>query len=353
MPMQPKLTGAENLLGASLPSRRDEAWKWTDVRGKVSESAGGLTASALPKFTLPDGVTLSEGEGESGQGALSALAKSFAPKSFNIHVPAGAAPSAPLVIEDLSRGHARIAIRVEKGASLSVIEHHSAPSGSFTNIDLSVHLAGGASLTRTIIHNDPDDAARIATANIAMETDAKIEQYALSFGGALTRLETRLSGEGEQISAVINGAYLLSDKRHCDMTSHIDLAQPHAHIRQAVKGVVTDKSRGVFQGKFHVERPAQHTDAEMRHDALMLSDTAQVRAKPELEIYADDVACAHGNTIGQLDESALFYMRQRGIPLKSARALLMQAFVTDVFDDMADEDLKAQILGQIEAWLEA
>jgi len=107
----------------------------------------------------------------------------------------------------------------------------------------------------------------------------------------------------------------------------------------------------VFQGKFLVQRPAQHTDAEMRHDALMLSDSSEIRSKPELEIYADDVACAHGNTIGQLDESALFYMQQRGIPAAQARALLTEAFLADVFDDLDDEDLRESILGKLRGWL--
>jgi len=116
--------------------------------------------------------------------------------------------------------------------------------------------------------------------------------------------------------------------------------------------VVADKARGVFQGKFHVRRPAQKTDAEMRHDALMLSDTAQIRSKPELEIYADDVECAHGNTLGALDGNVLFYMRQRGIPLAKAKALLTEAFVSRVFDDLEDEDLKASLLDKIQVWLE-
>lgn len=136
------------------------------------------------------------------------------------------------------------------------------------------------------------------------------------------------------------------------MTSYIDLSAPDALIRQSVKGVVADKARGVFQGKFHVRRPAQHTDAEMRHDALMLSDSAEIRSKPELEIYADDVACAHGNTLGALDEQALFYMRQRGIPIKQARTLLTEAFVVDVFDDMKDEALRESMRTKIRAWLE-
>ena len=158
---------------------------------------------------------------------------------------------------------------------------------------------------------------------------------------------------GREVEAQLNGAYLLSGKRHTDMTSYIDLAAPNCVIRQAVKGVASDKARGVFQGKFHVRRPAQKTDAEMRHDALMLSDTAQIRAKPELEIYADDVECAHGNTLGALDEDALFYMRQRGISLAQAKALLTEAFVAGVFDGLEDEGLKESLLGKVRAWLES
>ena len=216
---------------------------------------------------------------------------------------------------------------------------------------MTVTLKADAKFDRTIVHNDSDDCVRIATAHITAWNDAQVTQHALSFGGALTRIETRMAGMGKNIEATLNGAYLLDDKRHCDMTSYIDLAVPDCTIRQAVKGVVTDKARGVFQGKFHVRRPAQHTDAEMRHDALMLSDTSEIRSKPELEIYADDVACAHGNTIGQLDESALFYMRQRGIPLGEARALLTEAFVADVFDDLDDEGLRESLLTKIRAWL--
>ena len=133
--------------------------------------------------------------------------------------------------------------------------------------------------------------------------------------------------------------------------SYIDLSVPDCTIRQAVKSVVTDKARGVFQGKFHVRRPAQHTDAEMRHDALMLSDTSEIRSKPELEIYADDVACAHGNTIGALDDSALFYMRQRGIPEAQARVMLTEAFLSEVFDDLDNDEMRKSILGKVGTWL--
>ena len=279
------------------------------------------------------------------------LARNFGGKVWQVTGPAGLEPSEPLIIEGLNRGHIRIRIDIAKGASLSVIEHHAGDAGGFVNIDMTVTLKAEAKFDRTIVHNDPNDCVRIATAHITAWNDAAVTQHALSFGGALSRIETRMAGMGKNIEATLNGAYLLDDKRHCDMTSYIDLAVPDCTIRQAVKGVVTDKARGVFQGKFHVRRPAQHTDAEMRHDALMLSDTSEIRSKPELEIYADDVACAHGNTIGQLDESALFYMRQRGIPLGEARALLTEAFVADVFDDLEDEELRESLLGKLRRWL--
>ena len=337
----------------TLPTRRDEAWKWTDVRGRVSEEAAGLSVAGLPKFTMPEGVTVTEVETDdlNTDSAMAKLARNFGGKVWAISVPEGFSSDAPLIIEGLNRGHIRIRIDVAKGASMTVIEHHAGDAGGFVNIDMTVTLKAEAKFDRTIVHNDPADCVRIATCHITAWNDATVTQHALSFGGALTRIETRLAGMGKEIEATLNGAYLLDDKRHCDMTSYIDLAVPDCTIRQAVKGVVTDKARGVFQGKFHVRRPAQHTDAEMRHDALMLSDTSEIRSKPELEIYADDVACAHGNTIGQLDESALFYMRQRGIPLSEARALLTEAFVADVFDGLDDEDLRESLLDKIREWL--
>ena len=336
-----------------LPTRRDEAWKWTDVRGRVKDEAAGLSVAGLPKFTLPEGVSISEVETDDldTDSAMAKLARNFGGKVWAISVPDGFSSEAPLIIEGLNRGHMRLRINLGKGATLSVIEHHAGDKGSFVNIDQTITLKAKARINRTLIHNDPDDCVRIATTHITAWKDAKFVQHALSFGGSLSRLETRLAGMGKNIDAVINGAYLLRDNRHCDMTSYIDLAVPDCTIRQAVKGVVTDKARGVFQGKFHVRRPAQHTDAEMRHDALMLSDSAEIRSKPELEIYADDVACAHGNTIGQLDENALFYMRQRGIPVGEARALLTEAFVADVFDDLEDENLKESLLSKVREWL--
>jgi Fe-S cluster assembly protein SufD len=339
----------------ALPHRRLEAWKWTDVQGKAADGQAGLSAHALPHFDVPDGVSVAEIASDDlrTDSPMADLARQFGGSVWELTVPAGAKISAPLIIGNLSKGHARIRLTLEKGAELSIIETLRGATGGFSNLDMTVTLKAGAKLNRVTVHDDPSDHLRVATTHITAWEDAEITQHTLSFGGNLSRLETRLAGMGKHITATLNGAYLLDGKRHTDMTSYIDLTSPDCTIRQAVKGVVTDKARGVFQGKFHVRRPAQHTDAEMRHDALMLSDTSEVRAKPELEIYADDVACAHGNTLGQLDESALFYMRQRGIPMGQARAMLTEAFLAEVFDDLADEELRESLLGKMRDWLEA
>ena len=331
----------------NLPHRRQEGWKWTDVGAAVKTTSAGLSEEACPQFTVSGGVVLARGTGHQGDGQMAKLAYEYSGESWTIYVPAGL-KNASVTINGNNTGHSHISIMIDKGAELNLTENYS--GGAFINIDFQMHVASGAKLIRTVLHEDPADAARIVTACIAMEDQTEIEQYVLSFGAGLTRIETRIYGEGEGIKCDLHGAYLLGGKRHCDMTSHVELSAPSAIIRQSVKGVAGDKSRGVFQGKFHVKRAAQLTDAEMRHDAMMLSDTCEVRAKPELEIYADDVACAHGNTVGALDESALFYMRQRGIPAAQARALLTEAFVAEAFEGMADN---TAFMAKITAWLEA
>ena len=335
-----------------LPHRRMEAWKWTDLRGNVKEQAG-LSAVLVPQIMGADGVEMSVNQGTASDASMSAVSALLNTETIHLNIPAGAKLSEPITISELTKGHARIAVSVGEGASVTLIEHHRGPAGGFANIDLQVHLAKDAGLTRVVVQDDPSDMLRVSTASVTQQEGSSFNQFTLSFGGALTRLETRLSVEGEECTATLNGAYLLDGNRHTDMTSHMRLTQPHNEIRQSVKGVVFDKARGVFQGKFHVERAAQKTDAEMRHDALLMSDRAEVRAKPELEIYADDVECAHGNTVGALDDSALFYMRQRGIPLARAKSLLIEAFLVGVFDDLDDESLRESLSDKVRDWLEA
>ncbi|MGB6230286.1 MAG: SufD family Fe-S cluster assembly protein, partial [Litorimonas sp.] len=253
------------------------------------------------------------------------IASAYADGVTSVVVPDGASYDRPLELRGLATGNARFRIEVGKGATLDVVEIHEAESG-FANLDLTYVVKEGGTLRRTVRTEDGAETIRHVRAHVTLWKDAAFHQTQLTFGGAMTRLETRLALMGAA-DVEMSGAYLLGGSRHADITNYIDFAVPGSTVRDAVAGVVTDTAKGVFQGKFHVRRPAQHTDAEMRHDALMLSETSKINAKPELEIYADDVECAHGNTIGQLDEQALFYMRQRGIPEAQARAMLIEAFV--------------------------
>jgi len=156
-------------------------------------------------------------------------------------------------------------------------------------------------------------------------------------GARRQRIETQVEHPGQGASVRLDGAYLLRDQRHADLTTVVTHAGRDGTTSQLTKGVVRDQARGVFQGRIVVERGADGTEARMGHHALILSDKAEVDAKPELLIFADDVQCAHGNTIGALDEAAIFYARQRGLPEDVARAMLTQAFVGEVVDGIEHE----------------
>jgi len=341
------------LSSANLPTRRDEAWKWTDVSRANSDDLRGTETAAPVQMFVPEGVAVTRIDSvpASNDASMHKLAAQYAGQIWNIEVPEGFTAETPIQIEGLTHGHALISLSLGKGARVQLVEHYDGKPAGFVNSQMNVKLTDSAVLDRVIVQTDPEDCVRIATTHVTAWGNSELIQHTLSFGSKLTRLETRLAGMGKDVKATMNGAYLLDGKRHCDMTSYVDLACPNGLIRQSVKGVTADRSRGVFQGKFHVRRPAQHTDAEMRHDAIMLSDTSEIRSKPELEIYADDVACAHGNTIGALDESALFYMRQRGIPLAQARALLTEAFLASVFDTLEDEVMRESLLEKLRGWL--
>jgi len=341
------------LNASNLPTRRDEAWKWTDVSRASGAAMRGAETAAPVQIFVPEGVTVARTDAPTAanDASLYKLATQYAGQVWNIVVPDGYSAENPIQIEGLTQGHAHISLTLGQGAEVQLVEHYDGQATAFANSHLNVKLAEKAVLKRVIVQTDAADCVRIATTHVTAWANSELIQHTLAFGGKLSRLETRLAGMGEAVKATMNGAYLLDGQRHCDMTSYVDLACPNGFIRQSVKGVTADKSRGVFQGKFHVRRPAQLTDAEMRHDAIMLSDTSEIRSKPELEIYADDVACAHGNTIGALDESALFYMRQRGIPLAQARALLTEAFLASVFDTLEDEVMRESLLDKLRGWL--
>ncbi|MCR9080338.1 MAG: SufD family Fe-S cluster assembly protein [Hyphomonadaceae bacterium] len=350
-----------------LPHRRMEAWKWTDFKAAVKAveapeqgaqsaplpaagqaviefTAGGVT---LPD-TLPDGIqlhertdaqALSDAE-EVPLGAMTAALAGRVGGLDTLIIEVTGEASAPLHI--VTRGDrdetnfARVSIIVRPGASLDLVESHVGGAG-FSSFLLELSMQEGGAVRRTVLQRGSADEAQAITAVVNLGDKSEYVQTALAFGAKVARLETRLTHQESGSHATLNGAYLCAKGFHADYTSHVRHGAPSSVTRQVTKGAVLDGGTGVFQGKFHVPRTiGQHTDADMQHQALLLEDGAEIFAKPELEIYADDVECAHGNTSGALDPNQLFYMRQRGIPEAQARALLTEAFVSEALEEAND-----------------
>jgi Fe-S cluster assembly protein SufD len=211
-------------------------------------------------------------------------------------------------------------------------------------------VAPGGKLTRIVLQPAAPEATIVCTGEVFLGDGAQFRQFVLAEGGKLARIETDV-WVGAKSQVQIGGVYLAARARHADLTSQVMLGAEGAEVRQLVRGVARKGGRGVFQGRFKVERTAQKTDAQMEHNALLLEEGAEVFAKPELEIYADDVQCAHGNTAGQLDEAAIFYLRQRGLPEIEARAMITRAFLIEAVPEWLEESVRGEIEARIDQWL--
>lgn len=304
---------------AQLPSRRDEDWRWTDLRGLLR--------------TLPDRA----GPGEAaGQGPFSAIDTDRRVVVVNGDGPDELVLTTGEIVElrFIATGGASVArmkIYVDGGSTL-LLESYEAGPGSVMSVELEFVFDAYRQLDRLVISDCAEDAVVVSQAHASMQfSGSNLAQTILTNGSRRQRLETQVTMVGE-CGAWLDAAYLNDGQRHSDITTVVTHKAHNAKTEQVIKGVVADQARGVFQGRIVVEHGADRTDARMGHHALILSDKAEVDARPELLIFADDVQCAHGNTIGALDEDALFYARQRGIPLDAARAMLTEAFVGEVID---------------------
>lgn len=361
-----------------LPGRRTEGWRWTDFKTAVSSldapkaapardplvrdavttlrftPSGYGAPKALPaglKLLAKDEVQAMGGAEAAPLGALAAaLSGGKTPATLLVDVSAGAPVHLHMVFEGPGAVNAaRVVFLLRPGAELHLSESHlggAALSAALVEFTLNK----GARLNRTVYQIGGADEAQAVTALIEQDASAASVQTVLAFGAKVARIETRLVHRETGSKATLNAAYLAGAGLQADITTHVRHGAPSCITRQVTKGAVLDGGRGVFQGKFHVPRTAgQQTDASMQHKALLLEEGAEVFAKPELEILADDVQCAHGNTSGQLDAAQLFYLRQRGIALVQARALLTEAFIAEALEGAgALEDV---LRAEASAWL--
>ena len=219
------------------------------------------------------------------------------------------------------------------------------------NAATELRIGDKAAIKHVKVQRDRDDAFHLSTWLVELGADARYDAFQFSTGASLTRNQVYLCFAGEGSAADISGAFLLRARQHCDTTLLVEHRVPRCTSRELFKGVLDGEARGVFQGKIIVSPGAQKTDGKQMAGALLLSETAEFDSKPELEIFADDVVCGHGSTSGQIDEDLLFYLEARGIPEAQARALLIQAFVGEALEKVEDEALR-EALGHASAdWL--
>lgn len=267
-----------------------------------------------------------------------------------VHVERNQAGARPLHLLFVANGdqafsQPRNLIVAEEGASISVIEHYVTlgEGAHFTNAVTEISVGANADVKHYKVQQESDKAFHIATLQADQARDGRLHSYQVSLGGAIARndINTRLNGEGAE--AELNGLYLVDGRQHMDFHTNIEHIVPHCISRENYRGVLDGRGRGVFNGKVHVYENAVKTDSEMSNKNLLLSQHAEIDTKPELEIYNDDVKCAHGATIGQLDEVHMFYLRSRGIDPTAARSLLVFAFANEVLQTLPLEAVRTTL----------
>ena len=383
-----------------LPNKRVEEWKYTDLRNLMKtantpttqyegalDAIDGLTGVDALEFrivngfvadlpsSLPRGVSVYRlrdvyGSGQSPftshigallnveKDTVAALNTAFAEGGLILKIEDGVEVKHPIRIDlgyigaGEETAYARVILLMGKGAKASVVETHmSDATGYHTNVVVEATLDEGAELNHVKLQSETLDAIHLATTAFKLGKEAKLKTVALHTGSGVYRNNVNVAFAGEFAEAEIGAATMLRSSQHGDTTLFVDHAVPNCTSRELFKTVVDDASKAVFQGKILVRPDAQKTDGQMMTQSLHLSEMAEVDAKPELEIYADDVQCAHGATMGELDEDLLFYLKSRGIPDGAAKALLVQAFLSEVFELAPDElqEAMGEIVGK---WLE-
>ena len=285
--------------------------------------------------------------------SLTSLNTAFANEGAYVNIPKNKVVEKPIEIIYFSTGseaalmvQPRNLIIVGENAHVQIIERHQSlnENAVLTNAVTEIFANNSAQVDYYKIQNDLQSANLIDNTFIAQKRQSNVTVHTFSFGGNITRNNLNFYHQGEHIESTLKGVTIIGDKQHVDHFTLVQHATPNCESHQNYKGIFDDASTGVFNGKIFVEREAQKTDAFQKNNNILLNEKATINAKPQLEIFADDVKCSHGCTIGQLDESAMFYMQQRGIPKKEAKALLMYAFTSEVTSSIKIAELRTKIV---------
>jgi len=386
-----------------LPHRRMEDWKWTDLRQMISKALppahgtnadariiDGLIAAtpfgdvARARLVFVDGaydearstmpasgdvefVTLgsdklpgwlSDSFAAASTDPIAALNMAYMSDGAALRFAKGANIDAPIELLFVTTGTkaatytTRNVIVLEDGASATLIETHIGGEAEYVHNSVTqLHVGENARLDRVKVQEEGLEGIHLSNTDVHLAGKAHLQDFTLTIGGRATRQQGFITFEGEHTESHVSGAFLLTGKQHNDTRLVIDHAVPNCLSRELFKCVMDQSARGIFQGKAIVRRDAQKTDGNQSSNALLLSDDAEFDAKPELEIYADDVVCGHGATSGDLDENHLFYLGTRGIPETEAKSMLIAAFAGEAFDSVASEAIRDVLTGLAKGWL--
>jgi Fe-S cluster assembly protein SufD len=286
-----------------------------------------------------------------------AMNAAFATDGIHISIRAGANIDAPIELVSLATAGpdrtiaTRHMIELGEDASATIIETHLGEGGYLANSVVEFRLGENARLDRVKVELESSEALHLAHAVVTIGAKAALKDFTLTAGARVNRQNGTYEFAGKHGDARISGAYLLSGRQHADTRLEINHAVPCCTSRELFKCVLDDRARGIFQGKVIVARDAQKTDGKQSSHALLLSETAEFDAKPELEIYADDVVCGHGATAGDIDHDHLFYLRSRGVTEAEAKALLIAAFAGEAFETIGHEGLRDALTDYAAGWL--
>lgn len=387
-----------------FPTRKDEAWKYTSLAGLVKEDYALFPKAEISielknvkkyflydtdtyKIVFIDGVyspflsntthdgldvcLLSAALTKSKyrklidtyfnkiapqEDSLTALNTSYAKEGAYIYIPKSVEAEKPIEIIHFSSGYEstlwlqpRNLIVVDQNAQVQIIERHQSLKSHpvVTNSVTEIYVHQDALVDYYKLQNDLSSASLIDNTYIVQEKNSHASVHTFSLGGKLIRNNLNYYQRGEHVMSTLKGVTILKDSQHVDHSTLVHHAQPNCESHQDYKGIYGERSEGVFNGKILVDKVAQKTNAFQQNNNILLDDKATVNTKPQLEIFADDVKCSHGCTVGQLDDEALFYLRSRGIPKKEAKALMTYAFANNVLESVQLPSLKKRINHQI------
>ena len=283
---------------------------------------------------------------------LSSLNTAFSNEGAFIHIPKNKLVEKPIQVLHFSTGNEsalmlqpRNLIVVDENSHVQIIERHQSLTDNpvLTNCVTEIYANKRAIVDYYKVQNDNVNASLIDNTFVNQKRESHCSVHTFSFGGKLTRNNLNFFQNGERIDSTLKGITIIGDKQHVDHNTLVHHIEPNCESHQDYKGVFGDSAVGVFNGKVVVEKEAQKTNAFQANNNILISDKATINTKPQLEIFADDVKCSHGCTIGQLDDNAMFYLRTRGIPEKEAKALLMYAFSNNVLNSVKIPELKQRI----------